>query len=55
MLISKRTIKINLIVFVVIATGWVGYIVYSRRDTGEGPKKPETTYSSNQDDYVTRA
>ena len=49
----KRTIKINLIIFVVVAVGWIGYIVYSRRDRGEPPKKVQMTYSSNQDDYVT--
>jgi hypothetical protein len=49
----KRTIKINLVIFAVVAVAWIGYIVYSRRDTGAGPKKPETTYSSNMDDYVT--
>src|SRR6476620_8864263 len=49
----KKKIQISLIVFVVIATVRVGFIFYSRRDTGAGPKKPETTYSSNMDDYVT--
>ena len=49
----KKKIQISLIVFVVIAVVRVGFIFYSRRDTGAGPKKPETTYSSNMDDYVT--
>jgi len=49
----KRVIKINLIIIVVVSTAWIGYIFYSRRDKGDGPKKPETTYSSNMDDYVT--
>jgi hypothetical protein len=48
----KRTIKINLIIFAVVAVGWIGYMVYSRRDRGEPPKKVQMTYSSNQDDYV---
>jgi len=42
----------KLLVFVVIAVIRVGFIFYARRDTGAGPKKPETTYSSNMDDYV---
>src|SRR6476620_10735909 len=49
----KKKIQISVIVFVVIAAVRVGFIFYSRRDTGAGPKKPETTYSSNLDDYVT--
>jgi hypothetical protein len=48
----KRTIKINLIVAVVVVAGFAAYMVYSRRDTGEPPKKAQMTYSSNQDDYV---
>jgi hypothetical protein len=49
----KKKIQISLLVFVVIAVVRVGFIFYARRDTGAGPKKPETTYSSNLDDYVT--
>ena len=49
----KKKLQISLLVFVVIAGIRVGFIFYARRDTGEGPKKPETTYSSNMDDYVT--
>jgi hypothetical protein len=49
----KKRIKITLIVFVVIAAVRVGFIFYARRDTGGGPKKPETSYSANLDDYVT--
>ena len=49
----KKKILISLIVFFVIGAVRVGFIFYGRRDTGEGPKKPETTYSSNMDDYVT--
>jgi hypothetical protein len=49
----KKKIQISLLVFVLIAVIRVGFIFYSRRDTGGGPKKPETTYSSNMDDYVT--
>jgi hypothetical protein len=49
----KKKIQISLLVFVVIAVIRVGFIFYARRDTDGGPKKPETTYSSNMDDYVT--
>lgn len=49
----KKRIQITVLVFVVIALIRVGFIFYARRDTGAGPKKPETTYSSNMDDYVT--
>jgi hypothetical protein len=49
----KKKLQISLLVFVVIAGIRVGFIFYARRDTGEGPKKAETTYSSNMDDYVT--
>src|SRR5882757_3429473 len=49
----KKKIQISVLVFVVIATVRVGFIFYARRDTGAGPKKPETTYSANLDDYVT--
>ena len=49
----KKKLQISLLVFIVIAGIRVGFIFYARRDTGEGPKKPETTYSSNMDDYVT--
>ncbi|HZE81944.1 MAG TPA: hypothetical protein VE604_13670 [Candidatus Polarisedimenticolia bacterium] len=49
----KKKLQISLLVFVAIAVVRVGFIFYARRDTGEGPKKAETTYSSNMDDYVT--
>ena len=49
----KKKLQISLLVFIVIAGIRVGFILYARRDTGEGPKKAETTYSSNMDDYVT--
>jgi hypothetical protein len=49
----KKKIQISLLVFVLIAVIRVGFIFYARRDTSGGPKKPETTYSSNMDDYVT--
>jgi hypothetical protein len=49
----KKRIKITVIVFVVIAAARVGFMLYARRDTGGGPKKAETTYSANLDDYVT--
>jgi len=49
----KKRIGITLIVFFVIAAIRVGFILYERRDTGEPPKKQQTTYSSNMDDYVT--
>jgi hypothetical protein len=49
----KKKLQISLLVFVLIAVIRVGFIFYARRDTGAGPKKAETTYSSNMDDYVT--
>ncbi|HEX4602831.1 MAG TPA: hypothetical protein VH724_02470 [Candidatus Angelobacter sp.] len=49
----KKKIQISVLVFVVIAVVRVGFIFYARRDTGAGPKKAETTYSANMDDYVT--
>ena len=49
----KKKLQISLLVFIVIAGIRIGFILYGRRDTGGGPKKPETTYSSNMDDYVT--
>ena len=49
----KKKLQISLLVFVVIAIVRVGFMFYERRDTGGGPKKPVTTYSSNMDDYVT--
>jgi hypothetical protein len=49
----NKKLQISLLVFIVIAGIRVGFILYARRDTGQGPKKPETTYSSNMDDYVT--
>jgi hypothetical protein len=49
----KKTLKINAIIGAVIVVGAIGYLVYSRRDPGTAPKKAETTYSSNMDDYVT--
>jgi hypothetical protein len=50
----KKKLQLSLLVFIVIAGIRVGFIFYARRDTGEGPKKAETTYSSNMDDYVTQ-
>jgi hypothetical protein len=49
----KKTITVNAIICALILAAGMGYFFYSRRDTGAGPKKPETTYSTNQDDYVT--
>jgi hypothetical protein len=49
----KRTLRINAIIGVVIVVVAIAYLVYSRRDPGTAPKKAETTYSSNMDDYVT--
>lgn len=49
----KRTLKINAIVGAVVVIAAVSYLLYSRRDTGAGPKKAEPTYSANMDDYVT--
>ena len=49
----KRTLKINLIVAVVVIAGFVAYMLYSRRERPEPPKKVMMTYSTNQDDYVT--
>src|SRR5882724_2413208 len=47
----KRIVNWSLI-FVVAVGVRVGFMVYSRRDTG-GPQKVQPTYSSNADDYVT--
>lgn len=49
----KKRLGITAILFVVIGGAEVGYLAYSRRDTGAPAKKAEPTYSSNQDDYVT--
>src|SRR5579871_1131845 len=49
----KRTLRINAIIGAVIVVVAIAYLVYSRRDPGTAPKKAETTYSSNMDDYVT--
>src|ERR1700741_3138116 len=49
----KKRIQIHVVVFLGIAAIRVGFIFYAGRDTGAGPKKAETTYSSNMDDYVT--
>ncbi|HZU34239.1 MAG TPA: hypothetical protein VFB79_24230 [Candidatus Angelobacter sp.] len=49
----KKTLTVNGIICAVILVVGLGYFFYSRRDTGTAPKKPETTYSSNMDDYVT--
>jgi hypothetical protein len=48
----KKRLGVTLIIFVVLGLGEGGYLWYSRRDTGAGPKKAEPTYSTNQDDYV---
>ena len=50
---AKKKILIPAVVILVIAAVRIGFMVYERRDTGAGPKKPETTYSANMDDYVT--
>lgn len=50
---AKKKILIPAVAILVIAAVRIGFMVYERRDTGAGPKKPETTYSSNMDDYVT--
>src|ERR1044072_9607353 len=47
----KKRLGITVLVFVVAGGIEVGYLMWSRRDTGT-PKKQEPTYSSNQDDYV---
>jgi hypothetical protein len=49
----KKTLRNNIIIFVVVATLAVAYMAYKRRDTGAVPKKVQETYSSNMDDYVT--
>jgi len=49
--IRKRIVNWTLIVVVVVSVR-VGFMLYSRRDTGP-LKKTEPTYSSNLDDYVT--
>jgi hypothetical protein len=48
----KKQLGITFLVFVVAGGIEVGYLMWSRRDTST-PKKQETTYSSNLDDYVT--
>ncbi len=48
----KKRLGITALLFVVLAGGETGYLMYKRRDTGP-VKKVEPTYSSNQDDYVT--
>lgn len=50
---AQKKILIPAVAILVIAAVRIGFMVYERRDTGAGPKKPETTYSSNMDDYVT--
>ena len=49
----KKKLQISLLVFVVLAGIRVGFMFYSRHNEGEGPKKAQPTYSTNQDDYVT--
>ncbi|HZD96391.1 MAG TPA: hypothetical protein VE133_19170 [Candidatus Sulfotelmatobacter sp.] len=49
----KKRLGITLAIFVVAGAVEVGYLKWSRRDTGTPPKKNEPTYSTNQDDYVT--
>jgi hypothetical protein len=49
----KKRLGITLIAFVIAGGAEVGYLIWSRRDTGTPPKKQETVYSTNQDDYVT--
>jgi hypothetical protein len=48
----KKRLGITLILFVVVGSIQVAYLLYSRRDK-EVPPKKEPTYSTNQDDYVT--
>ena len=49
----KKRLGITFILFAVVGAIQVGYMWYSRRDTGTPQKKAEPTYSTNQDDYVT--
>lgn len=49
----KKRLGITVAIFVVLGGAEIGYLTYSRRDTGTPKKKAEPTYSSNQDDYVT--
>jgi len=49
----KKKLGFTFLLFVVAGGIEVGYLMWSRRDTGTPPKKQETTYSANQDDYVT--
>ena len=49
----KKKLQISLLVFVVLAGIRAGFMFYSRHNEGEGPKKAQPTYSTNQDDYVT--
>jgi hypothetical protein len=49
----KKRLGITAIIFVVLGGAEIGYLSYSRRDTGTPKKKAEPTYSSNMDDYVT--
>ena len=48
----KKRLGITVLIFVIAGGAEVGYLMWSRRNTST-PKKPETTYSSNMDDYVT--
>lgn len=47
----KRKIGYTFLLFLVAGSIEVGYLMWSRRDTGT-PQKKETAYSTNQDDYV---
>ena len=49
----KKRLGITVLIFVVAGVAEVGYLMWSRRDTGSVPKKQEPAYSTNQDDYVT--
>ncbi len=48
----KKRLGITALIFAVAIVGEIGYLMWSRRDTGT-PKKQEPAYSTNQDDYVT--
>lgn len=48
----KKRLGITVAIFVIAGAIEGGYLWYSRRDTGEPPKKAEPTYSTNNDDYV---
>jgi hypothetical protein len=48
----KKRLSITALIFVVAVVAEIGYLMWSRRDTGT-VKKQEPAYSTNQDDYVT--